>query len=307
MSGKKALFAALILVATLAGLALVIPFDAPGLGREVSEGVRSATGIPLEISRSRLRLLRGLVLDDVSFAARGYRGHFPRIELDESRELKEIQIEDGRIDFENGAISIEGFKLALSRLDSDPRAVTELHGLSIEGDLTLRVIAFDQRKVHDVAARISTENGRFQLRNLSFTTGRGEISGDIALDFNSIPFRYGASLLSPSFEVKGLGPGALQLEAEGFGTKARNLKARGTFSLECGTFPDSSWVREFDLALAGAEHGPAEIPFEIRDERVYFDRVEIGVGDEILALEGSFGFDGSRDLVHQWRSSPSNR
>jgi hypothetical protein len=291
---KKALLATLVLVVALAGLALVIPFDAPGIGREVSERVRSATGIELQIARSRVRLLRGVVLEDVRFSAGSYRGQFPRIVLE--REARGIRIEEGRIDFDGGPVVVEGLALVLSRLDSDPRAITKLHGLSIEGDLTVRAIAVDRRAVRGVAARISTSNGRFQIQDLRLTTGRGEVSGELALDFNSIPFRYRASLLGPSIEVKGFGQGALRLDAEGFGTKARNLKGKGTFALERGRLPDAGWVREIDPALAGAEHAPVEIPFEMRDERVYFERFEIEATEKTLALDGSFGLDRSRDL-----------
>jgi len=291
---KKALVAAIILVVALAGLALVIPFDAPGVGRDVSSAVRKATGIDLEISRSRLRLLRGVVLEDVRFSAGSYRGQCPRIVLE--REARGIQIEEGRIDFDGGAVVVEGLDLALSRLDSDPRAVTKLHGLSLEGDLSLRSISVDDRAARDVTARISTSNGRFQVRDLRLVTGRGESSGDVALDFNSIPFRYRASLLAPSIEVKGFGHGTVRLDAEGFGTKARNLKGRGTFALEGGRLPDADWVREIDPALVGAEHGAVEIPFEVRAERVYFEKFEIDAGEKMLELEGSLGLDGSTDL-----------
>ncbi|MGH9391291.1 MAG: hypothetical protein ACRD1Z_16915, partial [Vicinamibacteria bacterium] len=280
MSGRKALLAALASIVTLAILALVIPFDAPGLGREVEERVRSATGIHLEISRSRLRLLRGLVLEDVRFVARRYRAQVPQIVLEQRllallsgrRELKGIRLEEGRIDFDGGPVSIEALGLTLSRLDYDPRALTPLHGLGSDGLLTMRRIRFESGELRDLAARIATEGGRFRLEGLKLETDRGELSGEVVLDFNSFPFRYRASVLRPSFDVEGVGRGTLRLEAEGFGTEARNLKGRGAFELGRGRFPDAPWIQEIDPALAGADHAPAEIRFEVRDERVYFER-----------------------------------
>ncbi|HEY7698477.1 MAG TPA: hypothetical protein VIE88_08665, partial [Vicinamibacteria bacterium] len=231
MSRKKALLAALILVAALAGLALVTPFDAPGLGREVSERVRTATGIELRIARSRLRLLRGLLLENVRATAGSYDIRASRLTLEPRPfslltarpEVKGVGLEDVQI----GSVSIAALRLDLPRFDYDPRALTAIHGLSLEGILDMRDVAFDGRKLSSLAARVTTQNGRFELDRLELLGGGGELSGDASFDFNTIPFRYRVSLFGPSFEVEGVGRGKLRLEAEGFGTKLRSLKGKG--------------------------------------------------------------------------------
>jgi uncharacterized protein involved in outer membrane biogenesis len=110
LSGKKVLLAALASLITLAVVALVLPFDTPGLGREVQDRVRSATGFPLEVSRSRIRLLHGLVLEEVGLVAGSYQVHVPRMVLEHRplallrgrRDLTGIEFEGATIDFPGG-------------------------------------------------------------------------------------------------------------------------------------------------------------------------------------------------------------
>jgi hypothetical protein len=353
LSAKKALLAALASLLALATLALFIPMDSPGLGHEVEKQVRSATGIPLEISRARLRLLRGLILEESSasgnFVVGSYQAHLPRmafehrplallrgrlelsgirlerpavlldfgrrsgdpvivryaafletlepgepwLELDTS--LETIRIEEGEL-VVRGSAALQGLDLTLRNVAYDRRAVTPLHALRSQGDVAVRELVLSSSRLRDVAANLATEGGRLRLEGLRLGSDRGELSGDLVLDFNSFPFRYRASLLGRSFEVEGAGRGTLRLEAEGFGTQARNLKGKGSFRLEGGRFPDAPWIREIDPSLAGAEHVPVEIPFEVRDERVYFERVELETTVKTVAIEGSVGLDGSTDL-----------
>lgn len=360
MSAKKALLAALSAVVALAALALVIPIDAPGLGREIEKSFRSATGIPLDVPRARFRLLEGLVLEESSasgnFVAGSYRVHVPRMVLehrplallrgrleltgirlerptvelylarrsgdpvtarnaaflqtvDASEPWLEVDVALENVRIEEGEfvarerVSIQGLDLTLTNVAYDRRALTPLHALRSKGDVAIREMVLESSKLRDVVANIATEGGRLRLEGLRVGSERGELSGDLMLDFNSFPFRYRASLLGRSFEVEGVGRGTLRLEAEGFGTQARNLEGKGAFEMERGRLPDAPWIREIDPALAGAEHAPAEIPFEVRNERVYVERVEIEVGERVLELEGSVGLDGSRDL----RAIPRNR
>ena len=356
MSARKALLAALaslLTLSALAVLAIVIPIDAPGLADEVERRARSATGIPLEVSRARFRLLGGLVLEEVSasasFVSGSYRVHVPRVVLEhrplgllrgrlellgirlerptirldlprragetfrirnaallETRgasepwleveaSLEEVGIADGSF-IVGDRLSVEGLGMDLTTLAYDRRALTPLHALRSEGSFAIRQMALERTSLADVAGRITTEGGRLRLEELKLATDRGGLSGELALDFNSFPFRYKASLLGPSFDLEGVGTGTLWFDAEGFGTRARDLKGRGTFALESGRLPDAPWVREIDPALAGAEHAPIDVAFEVRDERLYFDRVELEVGEEICAIEGSVGFDGSKDI-----------
>jgi len=356
LSFRRALLAALaslLTLSALAAVALVIPIESPGLADEVEKRARSATGIPLEVSRARLRLLGGLVLEEVSasasFVAGSYRVHVPRVVLEhrplglfrgrlelrgirlerptirldlprragetfrvrnaallETRgasepwleveaSLEEVQIEAGDL-LVGDRFSIEGLWLTLTTLAYDRRALTPLHALRSEGSVAIRKMVLDTSSFADVAARITTESGRFRLEDLGLATDHGALSGELALDFNSFPFRYRATLLGPSFEVEGVGRGTLRFEAEGFGTRARDVKGKGTFALERGRLPDAPWVREIDPALAGAEHAPVEIAFEVRDERVYFERLELEAAENIYAIEGSVGIDGSRDI-----------
>ncbi len=300
----KAKTALLAVLAPLAALtaALFATFDAPGLRREVEERVRS-TGMRFEVSRTRYGLLRGLLLEGVRATAGGYDLHIPRMALEHRllgllrgrRDLTGIRVDEVRI----GAVSIESLDLSLARFDYDTRALTPLHGIDISGALGVKRVLFETWDLLDLSASLVAEGGRFRFDTLRAATGRGELAGDLALDFNSLPFRYRGSLLGPAFSVGGLGPGTLRLKVEGFGARLRNLKGSGTFELERGRLPDSSWIREIDPSLAGAEHARVEIPFEIRDERVYIDRVPIEAAGKVIAVEGSLGLDGSRNLfVH---------
>lgn len=343
----------------LAALALVIPIDAPGLGREVEKRFRSATGIPLEVSRARFRLLEGLVLEESSasgnFVAGSYRVHVPRMILEHrplallrgrlaltgirlerptvqlylarrsgdpvtvrnaaflqtvdasepwlevDAALEEIRIEEGEFVVRD-RVSIQGLELTLTNVAYDRRALTPLHALRSKGDVAIREMVLESSKLRDVVANIATEGGRLRLEGLRVGSERGELSGDLMLDFNSFPFRYRASLLGRSFEVEGVGRGTLRLEAEGFGTQARNLEGKGAFEMERGRLPDAPWIREIDPALVGVDHAPVEIPFAVRDGRLYVERFELQATEKAVAIEGSIGLDGSRDL----RSSVGN-
>jgi hypothetical protein len=55
-------------------------------------------------------------------------------------------------------------------------------------------------------------------------------------------------------------------------------------------------VRSIDPSLAGAEHGPLKVPFEIVEERIRIEPVEMEAAGRVLRIEGSLGFDGSQDL-----------
>jgi uncharacterized protein involved in outer membrane biogenesis len=353
LSWRKALLAVLASLLTLAALGVVIPIAAPGLAQEIEDRARSATGIPLEVSRARLHLIRGLVLQEVSasasFIAGSFRVHVPRVVLDyrplgllrgrvevtgvrlerpavridlprragerfrirnaalldtaETSEpwleveasLEEVRIEGGDL-IVGDRVSVEGLGMTLTTLAYDRGALTPLHALRSEGSVAIREIVLETSRLAEVSGRITTEGGRVRLEDLRLATDRGTLTGELALDFNSFPFRYKASLLGPSFELEGVGTGTLRIEAEGFGTRARDLKGTGSFALERGRFSDAPWVMEIDPALAGEEHAPAEIAFDVRDERVHFERHELESGEKVVAIEGSVGLDGSRDL-----------
>jgi hypothetical protein len=296
LSARRIALAALPVAALLGALALFVPFDAPDLGRDVEERVRSAMGLDFAAARARVRLKGDVVLEDVRLGAGSYRARFSRIVLEQPPlsvlDPKVIRFESGRIESEAGAASIDSLELALDRLDHDPRALTGLHGLLLTGGLSVGRIAFGAREVRGLRAGIAVDNGRVRLEELDAALGPGSLSGEAVFDFNSLPFRYRASLGSPAFSLEGLGRGGLRLEVDGFGARARNLKGRGTFALEPGRIPDAAWAREVVPALAGTEHGPLEIAFEIRDERIYFGKLAIGG----VELEGSVGFDGSRNV-----------
>jgi hypothetical protein len=245
-----------------------------------------------------------VVLEDVRFSAGSYRVRIPRMRLEETPldllrgrwELTGIHLEEVEVDFAGAAVSIEALGMTLSRLEYDPRAVTVVHGIGVEGVLGLRRIALAGKEIRDLEANVTAEGGRVRLDDLRLGTGRGDLSGRLDLDFNTLPFRYRASVLGSSFELEGVGRGTLRLDAEGFGTKRGDLKGKGTFELEAGRLPDASWVREIDASLAGAQHDPVEVRFEVRDDRVHFERFEIQTGESVFELEGSAGLDGSKDL-----------
>jgi hypothetical protein len=300
LSRREALIAAILSLGALLTAALFVPFDAPGLGRELVERLQSSAGIRLEFSRSTLRVLRGLLLEEAHAFAGSYDLRVPRLLLEHRPvallrggfELTGIRLDEARV----GRATIEALRLKLSRLDYDPRAVTALHGVDTEGSLDIGRIVLATWELRELASRFLAEGGRLRFEELTLTTGGGALDGELALDFNTIPFRYRFALRGPSLEVYGVGRGELRLEASGFGTKPRDLEGGGTFAMARGRLPDAPWVREIDPSLAGAEHGPVEVPFQIRNERVYIERIELEAAGGVIEVEGSVGLDGSRDL-----------
>jgi hypothetical protein len=300
LTRRKALLAAILLAGALVAAALLLSFDSPALARDVAERFRSASGIDLEFSRARFGLLRGLVLEDARASLRSYDlrvsrmviEHRPLALLRGGFEVRGIELDDARA----GRASIEKLRLTLSRLSYDPRALTALHGIDTEGIFRMSRAAFGAWDVRGVAARLTAEGGRVGFEDLTFATKHGNLSGAIAFDFNSLPFRYRLTLSGSSLRLEGIGQGDLSLEGAGFGTKARDLRGRGTFEIGRGTLPDAPWVRSIDPSLAGAEHGPLKVPFEIVEERIRIEPVEMEAAGRVLRIEGSLGFDGSQDL-----------
>ncbi|HJS74911.1 MAG TPA: hypothetical protein VJ921_11540, partial [Vicinamibacteria bacterium] len=297
---KKALLAAILLGGALLTAALLISFESPDLGRDVAERLRSASGIRLEFSRARFGLARGLVFEDARASAGSYDVQVSRLVLEHRPlallrggfETTGIELDDLR----GGPVSIDALRLSLSRLDYDPRAITALHGVDAEGILRMSRVAVAAGELRDLAARLTAAGGRVRFDDLTFATAYGTLSGELALDFNSLPFRYRVSLPGSSLQVEGVGRGTLSLEASGFGTKPGGLRGRGVFELARGRLPDAQWVRDLDPSLAGAEHGPVKVPFEINEERVRIERVEMEAAGRVIEIEGSLGLDGSRDL-----------
>jgi hypothetical protein len=300
LSRREALLAAGLALGAILTAALFLPFEAPGVGRMLGDRLQSTTGVRLEFSRATLGVLRGLLLEEARASAGAYELRVPRLLLEHRPlallrggfQLTGIRLDEARV----GQVTVEGLRMRLPRLDYDSRAVTALHGVDTEGALEMRRIVLATWEVRDLAAKLAVAGGRLRFEELTFTTGAGALDGELALDFNSIPFRYRFTLRGTPLEVKGLGRGQLRVEAAGFGTKPQDLEGAGAFAMERGRLPDAPWVREIDPSFAGAEHGPVEVPFEIRNERVQIGRVRLEVEGRAVEIEGSLGLDGSRDL-----------
>jgi hypothetical protein len=235
---------------------------------------------------------------------------------------KELVVEGGSIAIrdekrDREILALDGLHLELPSLVYDRRAITPLHALASKGELAVSSLAVEGLRVTRLTASLSTAGGRFRFDAARFHADAGDFEGDLDVDFNSIPFRYRASLEGMSVDLGRLagtpsggsgtagtgGTSRVRLEAEGFGTESRNLRATGTLELRDGRLPALAWLSAIDPSLPGADYGSTTVSFEIRDRRLSFDGLRLGIASSRseLVLSGSIGFDDDADVTIRHR------
>lgn len=202
--------------------------------------------------------------------------------------------------------SLDGLQLDLATLTYDRHAITPLHALSSNGNISVAALTIGDLRFANVEAALSTESGRFRLDDLRVHHAHaGDLEGELDVDFNSIPFRYRISLIGSSMDLgrighlpsEGLGKGLVRLEANGFGTESRHLRATGSLELEPGRLPAVGWLSEIDPSLPGTEYDRTAVSFEVRDSRLSFDGLRLGSSRSSLLIAGSIDFDDDIELT----------
>jgi hypothetical protein len=193
-------------------------------------------------------------------------------------------------------IFLSGLDVDLLRLDYDRRALSVLHALSSEGAIAFGEAAFGSLRLRDVSAGLVSENGRFELSELSFSTGAGRFQGSFACDFNVIPVRYRTAFVADPIEIEGLGGAVLRLDAEGFGTEARHLSGDGSLELAPGALPDLHFLRSLSPALPGAVHRGARAELRVEGGAIRVDGLRFETPSLTLDVEGGIDLKGPLDL-----------
>jgi hypothetical protein len=193
-------------------------------------------------------------------------------------------------------IFLSGVDVDLLRFDYDRRALSVLHALSSEGAIAFGEAAFGSLRLRDVSAGLVSENGRFELSALRFSTGAGKFEGSFACDFNVIPVRYRTSFVADPIVIEGLGEAVLRLDAEGFGTDARHLSGQGSLELAPGALPDLPFLRSLSPALPGAVHEGARTGLRVESGAVRVDGLRFETSSFTLGVEGEIDLEGPLDL-----------
>lgn len=224
----------------------------------------------------------------------------------------ELRLEEGTIavrDQKRGRelLSLDGLRLDLPALAYDRQAITPLHALTSKGSISIASLALGGLRLREVSSDLSTERGRFRFGGLRLRhANAGELEGELDLDFNSIPFRYRMSLAAPSVDLAqlahmspsgGLGKGRVRLEANGFGTAPRNLKATGSLELDKGRLPALAWLSRIDPSLPGAQYRATAVSFEVQEGRLWFNGLRLAGPRSSLTITGSIGFDDDIELT----------
>jgi hypothetical protein len=226
----------------------------------------------------------------------------------------------GRVDFRTSGIRmtggefrvgerifLSGVDVDLLRLDYDRRALSVLHALSSEGVIAVGEIAVGSLRLRGVSAGLVSENGRFDLNELSFSSGAGKFEGSFACDFNVIPLRYRTSFIADPIEIEGFGGAVLRLDAEGFGTEARHLKGEGLLELAPGALPGLPFLRSLSPVLPGAIHRGARAELRVEDGVIRVQGLRFETPSLSLDVEGEIDLDGTLDLELTLEDGESSR
>lgn len=217
--------------------------------------------------------------------------------------LSELEIEDGavlvqRLGDDPTRFLLDGVGLSLHGLDFDKNAVTFLHGVTASGRIGFRELRFGTTVVKAVAARIELDRGRLELADMVLENEGRSLSGRLALDTNSFPFRYELSLTGSSLPVMPFADRVdFTFDGRGFGLEANHLTGTGTVSLSGGSLPDSGWTRALEEAagttpLVGARYEPVALSFVLQDERLTFERFSLDVPGRAMTVAGAVSLDG---------------
>jgi hypothetical protein len=229
-------------------------------------------------------------------------------------EVKEISIVDGSVVVLDAAsdaetLALTGLELGLRDLRFQSGALTPLHALTANGAIAFSSLMLDGTNVEDAEGSLSGDAGRFAMEDLSFRTEQGSFRATMALDFNSLPFRYEMTLEGDPVDVNRIagtpegefGSGRLSFEATGFGTDSKNVQGQGVLHLAAGRLPSSQAVKTVEMTLGrtdlvGAPYEDTSAPFRVENNHVILESFRLDTPQAGLDLEGSVDLDGPLDF-----------
>ncbi len=172
-------------------------------------------------------------------------------------DLRELSVVDGTLTLHQGkdVTRLEELNITLNDLKVNPE-LQSLAALSGHGTIGLAKGTFGTLAVRDARAQLQLANAVVDMPSLGLTTDYGQISSTMHLDFNPAPFTYTMEASGKAIDLNkmvgatsGLGPGALQLTAQGAGPAPAGMTAHGRMTLSAGTLPSIPALRTVDKIL----------------------------------------------------------
>jgi uncharacterized protein involved in outer membrane biogenesis len=208
------------------------------------------------------------------------------------------------------AFFVDGLQAEMRNLSFYRGALTILHALTAVGELQARTVTLDSKRARNLKGALDLQRGRIELVDLKITTDSGAFSARIKMDFNRIPVGYEMNLAGSPIDLQsvaglergeGLGSCRIELDAEGFGTSAKNINGRGMIQLESGRLPPHSVLDEVEKALgSGTLHNSryeeTEAHFRVRDNQLILDDFHLETDHAALDLSGIVHLEGTIDL-----------
>lgn len=226
-------------------------------------------------------------------------------------EINTIVVEDGSMEIQSAdgkTTRLEGLDLRFEDISYVPHTEPPIHGFAAEGELGIRKINFDELEIRDAEAELSVAEGRFDLKPLRFVMDEGRFTAEMQVDFNTTPFAYSLNAQGDPLDFnamvgadEGFGPGRLQLEAEGNGTDAKDVKGRGSVALAEGRFPATPMFGQIDeklgkTVMVGAPYKATELRFRLADNVVTVEPFPFETERVKMELEGWVNLGGPLGL-----------
>ena len=225
-------------------------------------------------------------------------------------EISQMLVQDGSLRLqrrgaEGSAVAAKGLNLRLEAPVFHPRAVSLLHALSASGELDIDTLQLNQTEVRQIRGDWKLDNATLESPAISFRTAQGPFGGSLNVNFNQIPFGYTLSLQGDPLDVNaiagvssGLGPGRLELDAEGYGTDSKGIRGRGVLHLTEGTLPSTPTLLAAEKALGGgvrlvgAPYLATEAPFHVEKNHLTLESFRLETPQATADLSGTVDLDG---------------
>jgi hypothetical protein len=231
-------------------------------------------------------------------------------------EIREIRIADGVLQYEDGSgevppTRVEGLNLTMRELSLDPSAPSPASGARGEGELSVDRIALESTEVRNARGTFSLSGGRFETRDVAFTTPEGQFEAAFSMDVAALPPSYEIELQGKPLDLNaaaglsgrngGFGPAQLELEGHGTGTESRGLVATGRAKLEAGSLPSHPVLAGVARGIgrssvAGAPYEGTEVRFRISDDRLVLEPFALVTPELALRMAGIVGLDAEGQL-----------
>jgi hypothetical protein len=230
--------------------------------------------------------------------------------------LSRIDLEDGTIEMqalgESRPVVVSGLDVALREIAFDARKGRVLAGLSGNGEVEVREVAFPRTRVRDVRGAVKVGEGRLATSGVRFQTPQGPFEATLDAQIDRWPLAYTLSLRGDPLDVgsmmtvssgsgHGPGKGTLSLDGRGTGTEAAGLKGKGVLRLAAGELPATPLLAAVERALGrtrlvGARYQATEAPFRVEGSRVMLDGLQLRTEQVGLDIGGWASLEGPLEL-----------